>query len=203
MKKTVSVIALAGALALGLTACAPAEHPTHTDKTTAVAKTTPTPTPTPTPDGTAAHPYPQGTITLTDSGSSWDVTLTDLNTNATDQVKAQDNYATIAAGDQYVAGTITATVNKNAQASNLGSTTSPSQSVMPVFVGGDGKIYSGTTDPSSDATLANDWINAPSIVYQVGVKSSGAFSIPVPTQAITGGHFGIENETSNHIVYFQ
>jgi hypothetical protein len=43
----------------------------------------------------------------------------------------------------------------------------------------------------------------PSIVYQVGVKSSGSFAIPVPTSAIAGGHFGIENLTSNHIVYFQ
>jgi hypothetical protein len=203
MKKTVSVIVLAGALALGLTACATPEHPTHSAKASAVAKATPTPTPTPTPDGTAAHPYPQGTVTVTDPGSSWDVTLTDLNSNATDQVKAQDSYATLAAGDQYVMGTITATVNKDAQASNLGQTTTVSGSLTPVFVGGDGKIYSGSTDPASDATITNDWINVPSIVYQVGVKSSGAFAIPVPTSAVAGGHFGIENSVSNHIVYFQ
>jgi len=203
MKKTVSVIALAGALTLGLTACATAEHPTHSEKASAVAKATPTPTPTPTADGTAAHPYPQGTLTVTDQGSSWDVTLTDLNANATEQVKAQDTYATLAAGDQYVMGTITATVNKDAQASNLGQTITVSGSLSPVYVGGDGKIYSGSTDPASDATISNDWINAPSIVYQVGVKSSGAFAIPVPTSASTGGYFGVENMTSNHIVYFQ
>jgi len=199
-KKSIGIAALAGILVLGLSACSTTEHPTA-KVTHAVAKATPTPTPTP--DGTSAHPYPQGTVTVTDLGSQWDVTLTNLNTNATATVQAQDQYATLTAGSQYLMGTLTVQVNKNIQTKYVGQTTSVYFSVGPVYVGGDGKVYDSSSDVNSSAALTSNWYSQPDIVDNVGVKVAGDFAFAVPTAAIVGGHFGVENLTSNKIVYFQ
>lgn len=202
-------IVLAGALVLAasaiLSGCSATDsHPVHHDNTASQSSpsTTPTPTAPPKPDGTLDHPYPEGTTTVTDTGSQWDVTLTKTSTDATKMVKDIDQYAKTPKGDQFVMGTITATVNNDMSSANAGASAAPYNSVMPVFVGGDGKIYSSST--SDYVPMFSDaWTNQPDIIDKVGVKSTGVFAFPVPTSAISGGTFGIQNTTSSHIVYFK
>lgn len=206
MKKTITIVAaLAATIGLSQTGCT-AEHPVqHRVASTATATSTPTPTPEKEagPDGTAAHPYPFGTLTVTDVGSQWDVTLTNVNMDAVAMVAAQDPYSQLNPADKYVYGTITATVNKNLTAANTGKSVTPGFSLTPVYVGGDGKIYDESTEPTADASVTGQWLSAPAIVNNVGVSSTGNFAIPVPASAIAGGHIGIQNSTSSKIVYFQ
>jgi hypothetical protein len=212
MKKTLRATLLAGLgaaaiiPALALTGCSGTSHeaagtgspsakPSATASATPAAKAPVA--------GTVANPLPQGTAGVTDKGSQWDVTLTTLNTDGTQAVLAQNQFNSIAAGSQFVTGTLTATINKNLLASNTGKTVSASGSVEPVFVGGDGKIYQTFTDTSSMAAVDNDWDSVPSVIANVGVSSSGNFAIAVPSTAVAGGHFGVSNEVSDGIVYFQ
>jgi hypothetical protein len=198
------IFAVSVGAVITLAGCSEASHEAAgTGSPAATSPSSPTPSKTQAAAGTVANPLPQGTAGVTDHGSQWDVTLTELNTDGTAAVLAQNQFNTIAAGSQYVTGKITATINKNLTAANTGQQVSASGSVEPVYVGNDGKIYQSFSDSNSLAAVDGDWNQVPQVVANVGVSSTGSFAIPVPSSAVAGGHFGISNIISSAIVYFQ
>lgn len=155
----------------------------------------------PAPDGTRPHPYDFGVFAISSPDSVWDVTITETNTDATGYVLAENPYNPVKEGWQYVLGRMNSEVNTNLKSSRAGQPTSPS-SVMPVFIGSDGKIYEIWNDDNSAVVLTEAWISQPEIILQVGVTSSGLFAIQVPSTAIRGGHFASRNETKGTLTHF-
>jgi hypothetical protein len=129
------------------------------------------------------------------------VTITETVANGTAQVIADNPYNEVKEGWQYVLGRMTSVLNENLRGSDAGKPVS-SASVMPIFIGSDGKIYDIWNDNNSAVVLEEDWIGQPEIMAQVGVKSTGRFAIQVPNTAVPGGRFATRNEISREIVYF-
>lgn len=153
------------------------------------------------PDGTAARPYDFGELVRSGAISRWNVTLAETTTSGTEQVLADNPYNEVKEGWQYVVGRMTSVLNENLRSSDAGKPLSPT-SVMPIFIGSDGKIYDIWNDDNSAVVLNDDWVGQPEIMAQVGVKSTGRFAIQVPSKAVSGGRFATRNEVSNEIVYF-
>lgn len=153
------------------------------------------------PDGTAARPYDFGVLVHSATNSRWNVTITETTTNGTEQVIADNPYNEVKEGWQYVVGRMTSVLNENLRSVDAGKALSPT-SVMPIFIGSDGKIYDIWNDDNSAVVLKEDWIGQPEIMAQVGVKSTGRFAIQVPSTAVLGGRFATRNEVNNEIAYF-
>ncbi|MEV8130726.1 hypothetical protein AB0O54_06255 [Pseudarthrobacter oxydans] len=162
---------------------------------------TSTPSATTGPDGTAARPYDFGVLVRSATNSRWNVTLAETTTNGTEQVLADNPYNEVKDGWQYVVGRMTSVLNENLRSSDAGKPLSPT-SVMPIFIGSDGKIYDIWNDDNSAVVLQEDWIGQPEIMAQAGVKSTGRFAIQVPSKAVPGGRFATRNEVNNEIAYF-
>jgi hypothetical protein len=162
---------------------------------------TPTPSAPSGPDGTAARPYDFGVIVRSATNSRWNVTIAETTTIGTEQVLADNPYNEVKEGWQYVVGRMTSALNENLRSSDAGKPLSPT-SVMPIFIGSDGKIYDIWNDDNSAVVLKDDWIGQPEIMAQVGVKSTGRFAVQVPSTAVPGGRFATRNEVNNEIAYF-
>ncbi|WP_164201767.1 hypothetical protein [[Micrococcus luteus] ATCC 49442] len=162
---------------------------------------TPTPSAPSGPDGTASRPYDFGVLVRSATNSRWNVTIAETTTTGTEQVLADNPYNEVKEGWQYVVGRMTSALNENLRSSDAGKPLSPT-SVMPIFIGSDGKIYDIWNDDNSAVVLKEDWIGQPEIMAQVGVKSTGRFAIQVPSTAVPGGHFATRNEVNNEIAYF-
>lgn len=194
-------IAVAGVVALAGCAAPAAEEPLQTIAPTPTSEPTPTSQPeSAAPDGTAAAPFAFGVLAATE-GSRWNVTITEPVADGTDVVRTENQYNEVKEGWQYVLGRLTAVVNESMPDADAGQPASP-LSVMPVFVGSDGKIYDVWNDDNSAVVLSDDWLGQPDIVQQVGVQSSGRFAIQVPSDAVLGGQFGTRNEVSGDMLYF-
>lgn len=129
------------------------------------------------------------------------MTITEPVANGTAQVIADNPYNEVKEGWQYVLGRMTSVLNENLRSSEAGTPVSVS-TVMPIFIGSDGKIYDIWNDDNSAVVLKEDWIGQEEIIAQVGVKSTGRFAIQVPRTAVPGGRFAARNEVSRDIVYF-
>ncbi|MGN7198570.1 hypothetical protein [Arthrobacter sp. SAFR-044] len=163
--------------------------------------TTPTPSAPSGPDGTSGHPYEFGILARSGTNSRWNVTIAETTTNGTEQVLADNPYNEVKEGWQYVAGRITSVLNDNLRTADAGKPLSPT-SVMPIFIGSDGKIYDIWNDDNAAVVLKEDWIGQPEVIAQVGVKSTGRFAIHVPSTAVPGGRFATRNEVNKEIMYF-
>lgn len=199
--RAAAVAALTLTAALAFTGCAGSATPVAAPASAAPAVTpTPTPTPMPRPNGTAAHPYPFGTLVVSTDGSAWDVTINHATSNDTATVLAANQYNSVKKGSVYVGGTMTAVLNHNLTSDEIGQDTNVSGSIEPVYVGGDGKIY--TLASGDIAVLKNGWSDAPNVIARPGVKSSGSFAIEVPKSAVRGGQFAVRNDVHDAFVYF-
>ena len=200
MKKTIATGIVTVALTLGLAGCNTVPKSINQGSTPSEPAV---PSMTAASDGTATRPVPYGTKAATDPDSQWDVTITNPNLNATAEIEAEDQSYyednPLPPGDVYVSGTMSATVNS--RASELGAPIHPQLYVTPVFVGGDSKVYD---DLSGQATNFGDqdWGNVPQIITRVGVMSSGLFVFDVPSSALAGGHFAVQNSATGSLVYF-
>ncbi|MBM7832537.1 hypothetical protein JOE59_003242 [Agromyces cerinus] len=189
-------------LALALTGCQAGPEPQA--QTPAV---TAEPTPTPeivedrAPDGTASRPYAFGTYARTTPASYWDATITEPQADATEAVIAENADNQVEDGWQYVAGRMTTEMNENITDADEGRPGMPT-SVQPVFVGSDGQIYDIWNDDDSTVVLTEDWIGTPTVAMKPGVTSTGRFAIQVPTVAVAGGRFAVQNEVSGDLIYF-
>ncbi|WP_411375737.1 hypothetical protein ACLH0K_05045 [Arthrobacter sp. MPF02] len=130
------------------------------------------------------------------------MTISDTTVDGTKLVLADNPYNEIKEGWQYVVGRMTSVLNENLRATDAGKPVSPPASVMPIFIGSDGKIYDIWNDNNSAAVLAEDWIGQNDIIAQAGISSTGRFAIQVPSPAVVGGRFATRNEVSGDIVYF-
>lgn len=162
---------------------------------------TPSPTVVAGPDGTAARPFSFGKLARAGSESRWNVTVSETVTEGTAQVVAENPYNEVKKGWQYVLGRMTSVLNESLARADVGTQLS-SASVMPIFIGSDGKIYDIWNDDNSAVVLKEDWIGQEDIIAQVGVTSTGRFAIQVPSAAVSGGRFATRNEVSREIVYF-
>ena len=75
-------------------------------------------------------------------------------------------------------------------------------SVMPVFIGSDGRIYDIWNDDNSAVVMEEDWVGQPDIIARTGIESTGRFAIQVPSDAIAGGQFATRNEVNGTVLYF-
>lgn len=165
------------------------------------ASATPSPTARSGPDGSAARPFEFGVLVPSAANSRWNVTITETVAAGTEQVFADNAYNEVKEGWQYVVGRMTSVLNENLRSTDAGKPVSP-RSVMPIFIGSDGKIYDIWNDDNSAVVLKEDWIGQDEIMAQVGVKSTGRFAIQVPSTAVPGGRFATRNEVNNEIAYF-
>ena len=205
MKRSL-VAACAAVLALSLAGCtaeSPAAESTPTPSLTSTVDlgehSTPTPTPQP---GTKAEPMPLGETAPAGSGSQWDVTITDTSADATAELVDENPHNEPDEGWQYVAGTITATVNDSMKPEHDGVPAGPGVSVEPVFVGGDGVIYTIWRRDNSAPVLTDAWSASTEIINAVGVTVTGRFAIEIPASAAAGGQFAVRNIISGELVYF-
>lgn len=206
----ISAVSLGAVLLAGCASPAPAESEQSTSQSSAsttstspagTASATASPTAPSGPDGTAARPFKFGVLVPSGADSRWNVTVTETVANGTPQVIADNAYNEVKEGWQYVIGRMTSVLNENLRSSDAGKPLSPT-SVMPIFIGSDGKIYDIWNDDNSAVVLKEDWIGQDDIMAQVGVKSTGRFAIQVPSKAVQGGRFATRNEVSGEIVYF-
>lgn len=153
------------------------------------------------PNGTAEQPFKFGVLAPSGPGSRWNVTISEPVANGSAQVLADNPFNEMKKGWQYVVGRMTSVLNKNLHEADAGKPVSPT-SVMPIFIGSDGKIYDIWNDDNSAAVLKEDWVGQNEIMASVGVKSTGRFAIQVPSAAVPGGRFATRNEISRDIVYF-
>lgn len=201
MKRT--LLAASVALVLTLTGCSMTDEAASETTPPAEPTLTETHSPTPTVDerGTKDSPHELGAFGASDDGSMWDVTIRDTMIDGTADVVASNPYNEPTEGWQYVTGTISSVVREDASADSLGQSLTP-MSVMPVFVGGDGKIYDIWRADNSAPVLDGDWLDQPDIVATPGIESTGIFAIEVPTEAVPGGQFAVQNQQSGNLVYF-
>ena len=156
----------------------------------------------PEPDGSASHPYAFGTLAPSSWKSRWDVTVTEtVVTGGSELVLADYPYNEVKDGWDYVLGRMSSVVNDNLPSADAGEPVSPT-SVMPVFIGSDGRIYDIWNDNNSAVVLENDWVGQSDIIAKTGIESTGRFAIQVPSTAIPGGQFATRNEVDGAVVYF-
>lgn len=152
-------------------------------------------------DGTEARPFEFGVFATSSAKSRWDVTLTEVVvSDGSAQVLAENPYNEVKDGWEYVLGRMTSVVNEKLPTSDTGAPVSPT-SVMPVFIGSDGKVYDIWNDNSA-VVLEEDWVGQPEIIARPGIESTGRFAIQVPISAISGGRFATRNEVNQTILYF-
>lgn len=189
-------------LTLALTGCQAVPEPqAQTSAVTAAATPTPEIVDDGEPDGTASNPYAFGTYARTTAESYWDATITEPQVGATETVIAENADNPVNDGWQYVMGRMNTAMNENVTDSDEGRAGMPT-SVQPVFVGSDGQIYDIWNDDDNTVVLTEDWIGTPAVAMKSGVKSTGRFAIQVPTVAVAGGQFAVQNEVSGDIIYF-
>ena len=153
-------------------------------------------------DGSASHPFEYGTLAPSSAKSRWDVTVTEtVTTGGSVLVLAENPYNEVKDGWDYVLGRMSSVVNENLPSADAGEPTSPT-SVMPVFIGSDGRIYDMWNDDNSSVVLEGDWIGQPDIIAKSGIESTGRFAIQVPSAAIPGGRFATRNQVEGTVVYF-
>lgn len=207
----VSVVSLGAVLLTGCANPAPAQSETSTSQSSSLptlssssagtASATPSLAPPSGSNGTIARPFDIGAFGLSGTGSRWDVTITETIPNGTEVVIAENPYNETKEGWQYAVGRMTSVLNQNLRATDTGKPVSPA-SVMPIFIGSDGRIYDIWNDDNSAVVLTEDWIGQNDIIAQIGIRSTGRFAIQVPTAAVAGGRFATRNEVSGDIVYF-
>ncbi|UON92320.1 hypothetical protein MUK71_01285 [Arthrobacter zhangbolii] len=162
-----------------------------------------TPASAPKQDGTASRPFDFGTLATSSPKSRWDVTVTEAVTaGGAELVLAENLYNEVQDGWDYVLGRMTSVVNENLPSADAGEPVSPTASVMPVFIGGDGRIYDIWNDDNSAVVMEEDWIGQPEIIAKTGIETTGRFAIQVPRAAIPGGQFATRNEVNGTILYF-
>ena len=115
-------------------------------------------------------------------------------------VVAENPYIDVKDGWDYVLGRMSSVVNENLPDSDAGEPASPA-SVMPVFVGSDGRIYD-IWNGNSAVAMDEDWIGQSDIIAKTGIKTTGRFAIQVPSAAIPGGQFATRNQVEGTVVYF-
>lgn len=202
-----NVLAATVAAVLLLTGCGGSDEPapslqTLTPSPTPEPTETPTETPEPpAPDGTAANPYDFGVLVPSAVGSMWNVTITEPVLDGNDTVRAESQFNEFRDGWQYVMGRMTTVVNEDLRPETVGSPVDVT-SIMPLFIGSDGKIYEIWNDDGGAVLLSEDWIGQPSIIGQVGVTSTGRFAIQVPSSAVEGGRFAVYNNVTGDILFF-
>lgn len=154
------------------------------------------------PNGSASHPFDFGEYSRSSANSQWNVTLTDpVVDGGSALVIAENPYNEVKEGRDYVLGRINSVVNESLTSSDTGEPVSPT-SVMPVFVGSDGRIYEIWNSDNSAVVLDESWTSQPDIISKPGIESSGRFAIQVPSAAIPGGQFATRNQVEGTIVYF-
>ncbi|MCC3280497.1 hypothetical protein LJ754_15200 [Arthrobacter sp. zg-Y40] len=116
-------------------------------------------------------------------------------------ILAENPYNEVKDGWDYVLGRMTSVVNENLPSADAGEPMSPTASVMPVFIGSDGRIYDIWNDNSA-AVMEDDWIGQPDIIAKQGIESTGRFAIQVPSAAIPGGQIATRNEVNGTVLYF-
>lgn len=208
---TISAASLGAVLLAGCASPAPvvseqsatqsSASPTASATQTLAPSAAPTPSAPSGPDGTAGRPFDFGVLARSATSSRWNVTIAETTTTGTEQVLADNPYNEVKEGWQYVVGRMTSVLNENLRAADTGKPLSPT-SVMPIFIGSDGKIYDIWNDDNSAVVLKEDWIGQPEVIAQVGVKSTGRFAIHVPSTAVPGGRFATRNEVNKEILYF-
>lgn len=155
------------------------------------------------PDGTASRPFELGVFAPSSDGSRWDVTLTEtVVSGGSVQILAENPNNEVRDGWDYVLGRMTSVVNENLPDSDTGEPVSPSGSVMPVFIGSDGRVYDIWNDDNSAVVLEEDWIGQSDIIARTGIETTGRFAIQVPNSAIAGGQFATRNQVEGNVVYF-
>ena len=154
-------------------------------------------------DGTASRPFAFGTLATSSAKSRWDVTVTEtVTTGGAALVLAENPYNEVKDGWDYVLGRMTSVVNENLPGEDAGDPVSPTASVMPVFIGSDGRIYDIWNDDNSAVVMEEDWIGQPEIIAKTGIETTGRFAIQVPRAAISGGQFATRNQVKGTVLYF-
>lgn len=153
-------------------------------------------------DGTASQPFEFGTLATSSAKSRWDVTVTETVTGGAALILAENPYNEVKDGWDYVLGRMTSVVNENLPSADAGEPVSPTASVMPIFIGSDGRIYEIWNDDNSAVILEEDWIGQPDIIAKPGIESTGRFAIQVPSAAIPGGQFATHNQVDGTVLYF-
>ncbi len=116
-------------------------------------------------------------------------------------VLAENPHNDVKDGWDYVLGRMTSVVNENLPSADAGEPMHPTASVVPVFIGSDGRIYDMWND-SSAVSMEESWIGQPDIIGKTGVETTGRFAVQVPSAAIPGGQFATRNEVNGTVLYF-
>ncbi|MCC3292138.1 hypothetical protein [Arthrobacter sp. zg-Y1110] len=122
-------------------------------------------------------------------------------TGGSEVILAENPYNEVKEGSAYVLGRMTSVVNENLPSADAGEPSSPT-SVMPVFIGSDGRIYDTWNDDNSSVVLEESWTGQSDIIAKTGIESTGRFAIQVPSAAIPGGQFATRNQVEGTVVYF-
>ncbi|WP_146070541.1 hypothetical protein [Arthrobacter sp. 08Y14] len=124
-----------------------------------------------------------------------------VTTGGAAQILAEDSYNEVKDGWDYVLGRMTSVVNESLPIADAGEPMSPT-SVMPVFIGSDGRIYDIWNDDNSAVVMEEGWVGQPDIIAKTGIASTGRFAIQVPSAAIPGGQFATRNQVNGTVLYF-
>lgn len=205
---TRAIVATSVALSFALAGCAPSEEATTSFPVDAPASTmaesvataTPKPTETeePEPNGTMANPYPFGQLVRPTADANWLTTIESI----TFDVALAWPQTTIPEGNTVVGGTMTAIVHDEADADRFGEPVSASASLLPIFIGSDGRIYGEFRDTGNGSLIENEWRVQSDIIANPGVTVTGEFALSVPEDVVSGGQFAVQHLVSGEIVYF-
>ena len=200
--KYLKIVVVAALSAMVLTGCGDT-GPASQDKAVVEPSGSSKPAPALKQDGTASRPFDFGTLATSSAKSRWDVTMTEtVTTGGTELILAENPYNDVKDGWDYVLGRMTSVVNENLPSADAGEPVSPTASVVPVFIGSDGRIYDIWNDDNSAVVMEEDWIGQPEIIAKTGIETTGRFAIQVPSAAITGGQFATRNEVNGTVLYF-
>lgn len=199
--KSLKIVVVAAISAMLFTGCGDTS-PVQPDKRVVEPSESSTATSAPKQDGTASRPFDLGTLATSSANSRWDVTVTEtVTTGGAAQILAENPYNEVKNGWDYVLGRMTSVVNDSLPSADAGEPMSPT-SVMPVFIGSDGRIYDIWNDDNSAVVMEEDWVGQPDIIARTGIESTGRFAIQVPSDAIAGGQFATRNEVNGTVLYF-
>ncbi len=199
--KYLKIVVVATLSALLFTGCSDT-GPVPVDKPVVESSASSTAASAPSQDGTTSRPFDFGTLATSSANSRWDVTVTEtVTTGGAAQILAEDSYNEVKDGWDYVLGRMTSVVNESLPIADAGEPMSPT-SVMPVFIGSDGRIYDIWNDDNSAVVMEEGWVGQPDIIAKTGIASTGRFAIQVPSAAIPGGQFATRNQVNGTVLYF-